>query len=512
MSLRLFTVFAIASLLLSPDCRAADPQTAFPNIVYILADDLGYGDVRCFNPESKIATPAIDRLASEGMRFTDAHSGSAVCTPTRYGILTGRYSWRSTLKSGVLNGYSTPLIPSSRLTVASLLKSRGYSTACIGKWHLGLGWAVTNGEQAGSTNIDYSKPITGGPTALGFDYFFGIPASLDMPPYLYVEGDRAVEPPTATVEDSKAPAYYRKGPAAPSFHHDQTLPLLQSKALTWIESQAASSSHPFFLYLPLAAPHTPIMPVSPFTGKSAAGVYGDFVEQVDATVGEIAGLLDKLGLAKNTLLIVASDNGFAPMADLPKLKSLGHNPCGSLRGSKADIYEGGHRIPFIVRWPGRVPSASVCDQTICLVDLMATVAAIVGSTLPPDSAEDSVSLLPLFDGKLASPVREATIHHSANGHFAIRQGPWKLAFCAGSGGWSEPIEEKAAKLGLPRLQLFNLYDDPAESRNVQADHPEIVEKLTGLMEKHIADGRSTPGAPQSNEGQTLLWGDKRQSK
>ena len=478
-----------------------------PNIVYILADDLGYGDVSCLNPESKIPTVNIDRVAREGVVFTDAHSGSAVCTPTRYGILTGRYSWRTHLKAHVLEVHHPPLIDKGRMTVASLLKLHGYRTACVGKWHLGLGWATTDGHTPRPDNLDYAKPIEGGPRALGFDYFFGIPASLDMTPYLYVENDHVVDPPTERIEPSKAPAFFRGGPIAPGFNHADVLPNLTRKAVECIDDHAAQKSNaPLFLYFPLSAPHAPIVPTHDFEGKSKAGVYGDFVCEADWAVGQVLEALERNGMAENTLVIVASDNGPAPVADFKKLKAMGHESSYHFRGYKADIYEGGHRIPFVARWPKHIKPGTSCDHLTCLTDLMATLADLVGEKLPDNAGEDSVSMLPALLGTAARPARLDIVHHSANGVFAIRQGTWKLEFCAGSGGWSEPKDPEAERMGLPPLQLYDLTVDVGEQTNVQDQHPDVVKRLTDLLKKYVSDGRSTPGARQENEGTTSIWG------
>lgn len=487
-----------------PACRTR--TKTFPNIVYIIADDMGYGDVSCLNPECKIATPHMGKLASEGMIFTDAHSGSAVCTPTRYGILTGRYSWRSRLQSGVLWGYSKALIPESRMTVASLLKQHGYATACVGKWHLGWNWATTDGyvfsdrsDETGES-VDYSQAIAQGPIDLGFDYFFGIPASLDMIPYVYVENDRVVDAPTDTIQGREGYEFFREGPVAPGFRHEEVLPKCTQKAVAFIDNHAKSKSGaPFFLYFPLSAPHTPILPTENFQEKSGIGPYGDFVMQCDWTVGQIMQALDRHSMTENTLFIVTSDNGCSPMADFEDLAQKGHYPSYHFRGHKADIFEGGHRIPFIVRWPGNIKQGNTCDDTVCLTDLMATVAAILDFDLPDSAGEDSVSILPDLLSKATVPVREATVHHSVNGSFSIRQGKWKLEFCPGSGGWSYPTPDEATELGLPRIQLYDLSRDVGEQNNVMDKHPDVIEHLTDLMAKYVNDGRSTPGIAQKND-------------
>jgi arylsulfatase A-like enzyme len=452
-----------------------------PNIVYILADDLGYGDVSALNPESKIPTPNIDRLAREGMCFTDAHSGSAVCTPTRYGILTGRYCWRSRLKSGVLMGFDKHLIEDGRLTVASLLKRKGYRTACFGKWHLGMDLPTTNTEKPSAQNIDWTGTIEHGPTARGFDDFYGISASLDMPPYIYIANDRFVG------ECTTEKTFVRKGPAHQAFEAVDVLPEIQRQAVSYIESQ--STETPFFAYVPLTAPHTPVVPSQPFQGRNPLGGYGDFCMQVDAVVGEICQALDRRGLTHNTLVIFASDNGCAPYIGVKDLEKKGHFPSYVYRGYKADIFEGGHRIPYMVRWPARVKAASRSSETLCLTDLMATVAAIVGETLPADAGEDSCNMLPVMLGQtLSRPVREATVHHSINGSFSIRQGPWKLELCPDSGGWSDPKPGTAT--GLPAEQLYDLSKDIAETTNVVDKHPEVVRRLKALLEKYKKEGRS----------------------
>ena len=464
---------------------AAEKGRNLPNVVYILADDLGYGDVKCLNADGKIPTPNVDRLAREGMVFTEAHSGSAVCTPTRYWILTGRYCWRSRLKSGVLNGSSPALIEEGRMTVASLLKRHGYRTACVGKWHLGLGR---------DRQTDFGKPLRPGPNDAGFDYFFGIPASLDMPPYCFVENDRPTEMPTETIAASPSPAMWRAGHIAPGFRHIDVLPTITQKAVAFIERYAKESKGlPFFLYWPLTAPHTPIVPNAKFVGKSGVGAYGDFLCEMDDCVLRMMKALEENGLAENTLVIFTSDNGCSPEANFKALAEHGHNPSYIFRGMKADIFEGGHRIPFIARWPGRIAPGTQCAETISLTDLMATAAEIVGEDLPPDAGEDSVSILSaLLVEKRDGPLREATVHHSINGSFSIRQGKWKLELCPDSGGWSHPRPGAAGKPELPPVQLYDLSKDIAERQNVYAEHPEGVAQLTALLEKYRQQGHSRP--------------------
>lgn len=464
-----------------------------PNIVYVLADDLGVGDVSCLNPNSVWKTPNLDRLAKEGRIFTDAHSASGVCSPSRYALLTGRYAWRGKLKTGVLNGYDRSLIESNRTTVASFLRSQGYATAMVGKWHLGVDWAK-NG--AGPLEVDFAKPFAGGPLAHGFESFFGISASLDMPPYVYMENDRAGSIPTERVGDSPAPKLWRAGVISPDLKFEEVHPKFEQRALRFLaERGKAGDGKPFFLYLALASPHTPVMPTPEFAGKSKATPYGDFVLQVDATVGKIMETLERQGLAKNTLLIFTADNGFAPPADLEALKKINHDPSAGWRGYKADLFEGGHRVPFIARWPGQVPANTRCDQTIGQLDLLATCAEILGQKLPADAGEDSFSILALLRGGEA-PIERPLVAQSSNGSFTIRRGEWKLLFAPDSGGWASPRPNSAEAKGLPPVQLYNLAADRAEKTNVFKEHPEIVRELTEKMKEILEKGRTTAGPKQ----------------
>ncbi len=509
----------LAILVLIPLAMGASRREGRPNIVYILADDLGSGDVRCLNPSGKIATPNLDRLAAAGMAFTDAHSGSAVCTPTRYGILTGRYAWRTRLQAGVLGGCSPRLIEPGRLTVAELLRRAGYRTTAIGKWHLGMDWALKPDkprftdaieEGADGWNVDFTRPIAGGPNAIGFDEYFGISASLDMVPYTFIADDRVTAIPTV---DKQFPMMRgrdggstRRGPAAADFEARDVLPALTRRAVATIRrhADAARTGRPLFLYLALSAPHTPIDPEGPWQGKSGLNPYADFVMQVDAAVGEVLDALDERGLTDQTLVIFTSDNGCSPEAKFPELLARGHDPSLGFRGHKADIFEGGHRVPFLVRWPGVVAPGRRSDQLICLTDLMATCAEILGERLPDAAGEDSVSILPALEGRDRRPLREAVVHHSINGSFAIRQGDWKLALCPDSGGWSAPRPGTKAAVDLPPIQLYNLASDPAERHNVQDQHPDVVARLTRLLERYVDEGRSTPGPPRKNDGPVVL--------
>ena len=479
-----------------------------PNIIYIMADDQGFGDVSALNPESKIPTPNIDRIAKQGMIFTDGHSSSSVCTPTRYSVLTGRYHWRTHLQRGVLGGFSKPLISPGRLTVASLLKQHGYSTACIGKWHLGWDWPLKQGGTAndkgnfsggfkGGWDVDYKGEIKNGPCDLGFDTFFGISASLDMPPYVFVRDRTPTEP--ATVEK----AFHRKGPAAAGFEAVDVLPRITTEAVRFI-NENAQSDHPFFLYFPLNAPHTPILPTAEWEGKSGVNKYGDFTMQVDWTVGQVLKAIDDNRIASNTLLIFTTDNGCSPAAKIPELEAAGHDQNYIYRGHKADIFEGGHRVPFVVRWPGQVKAGSRSDQLIGQLDLLATVAGIVGARVGKKGGEDSVSFLPVLLGKATGPRRTSIVSQSIGGQFAVRDGDWKLCLCPGSGGWSAPRPGRVDLSKMPPVQLYNLADDPGESNNLQASHPDRVAKMKEMLRQIINDGRSTPGPKLQNDVDVVM--------
>lgn len=471
-------------------------STEKPNVIVILADDLGYGDCSCLNAESKLKTDHIDSLAAEGMVFTDAHSGSAVCTPTRYGLLTGRYAWRTKLKAGVTWGYSDALIRQDRLTLAEVFKKAGYHTACFGKWHLGLGWPRKPGGK--EEDVDYDRPLTDGPTHHGFDTFFGISASLDMPPYVYIQDDRVKAAPDRETEDT-GKRFWRKGPTGADFDHETVLPTLTQKAVEYIDQR--KEKEPFFIYFPLPAPHTPILPTSDYQGKSNTNEYGDFVLQVDGVVGQIESALESNGIKDNTLIIFTSDNGCSPMADFEELKEFDHDPSHIFRGHKADIFEGGHRVPFIARWPEKIKSSSKSEETVCLTDLMATCAALVKTPLPETAGEDSFDIRDALFGKSRSkPIREATVHHSVNGSFSIRQGRWKLEMCPGSGGWSHPKPKSPGISELPPKQLYDLHADIGEKVNVIEEHPDVAQHLEELLTQYVLRGRSTPGANQKNDG------------
>ncbi len=455
--------------------HAGDGTEAKPNIVIILADDMGYGDPGCFNPHSKIDTPHIDSLAREGMRFTDAHAPGALCHPSRYGLITGRYPFRTDVSKWPIQ----PLIREGETTVATLLESQGYQTAMVGKWHLGF-------EEKG-----YDKPLRGGPMDHGFDAFFGLRASADIPPYLWIRGDRAVMEPTNHIAERHSQgwssiqgAFLGGGNIAPDFVHSEVLPRITDEAINIIHSHQGKTQ-PLFLYLALTAPHTPWMPSAEFVGKSGAGMYGDFVMMVDTAIGRVLAALDQAGMVRNTLLIFTSDNG--PVWYPNDIVKFGHDAEGGWRGMKADLWEAGHRMPFIVRWPGRVPAATLTDQTICFTDLLGTFADICGVKLEGQAGPDSFSFLPVLEGRQPEkqPIRgPIVIKSTQTGAMMVRDGPWVFINALGSGGFTRPsrIEPKP---GDPNGQLFNLHDDPAEKHNLFLEQPDTVARLKAEMQKII---------------------------
>lgn len=501
-----------------PGALAQTPSAkgSHPNIIYILADDLGIGDLSIYNEDSKIHTPNLDKMGVQGMVFTDAHTSSSVCTPTRYGILTGRYNWRTPLKEFVTWGNSPMLIKTQRLTVAALFREHGYKTANIGKWHLGLNWSMKNGAQefdyfSGRADrldigqIDYSKPLKKGALDLGFDYSFLISASLNMPPYVYVENDKAVLEPNAISERKRATDRYSnwiKGDISADFDHEQVLPVFVDKAISFINEQA-ESEQPFFLYLPLPAPHNPILPLQPWKGKSNINPYADFVLMIDDLMGNLFEAIKEQGMEENTLVIFTSDNGCAGSANIPLLQTKGHYPSYIYSGAKGSYLEGGHRVPFLVKWPERIKPNSICDQTVCTTDFMATCADLLSYSLKSDEGEDSYSMMPLLDGT-DGYGRTATIHHSKTGIFAIRQGDWKLIVSPNSGLNASGKPVKSEKM-LPENILFNLRTDVQEKNNVADQFPEKVKALRNLLIKQIKEGRSTPGEVQRNDPSAFPW-------
>lgn len=485
-----------------------------PNIIIIYTDDQGYGDVSALNPEAKFQTPNIDRIANEGMIFTDGHSSDGVCTPSRYSLLTGRYSWRTSLKNGVLGADGPCLIEQGRMTLASLLRDQGYQTAMIGKWHLQMEFVGKKEE-----GRDWSAPFQEGPIEHGFDYFYGIPASMNYGILTYLENDRVIDPPVLwtkkkAVTDPRSfrsavrPHDYRMTPpfnqepgegggwieAAPSFNDELVLETFANKAVNYIE-EAAKREKPFFLYLPLTSPHLPHCTHPDFRGRSDCGNYGDFMEETDHRVGQVLKALDDHGIAENTLVIFSSDNG--PETNYEYQGAThGHYSSLHFKGGKRDIYEGGHRVPFLMRWPAVIKAGSKVDIPVCQTDYLATIAAILGVSLPENAAEDSYNLLPALQGDGYDPsIRGPVIHHSASGHFAIRDGKWKLNMFRGSGGSLKP-RFVAPKAGEAIFELYDLATDPAETHNLALERPETVKQLKAAITTIIKNGRSTPGKPQ----------------
>ena len=466
----------VASQFLVTNCHAK-----LPNIVVVLADDMGYGDVQALNDQSQIPTPNLNRLAKEGMTFTDAHSPSAVCTPTRYGLLTGRYCWRSRLKSGVLNGYSPPLIETDRMTVASFLKSVGYHTGIVGKWHLGLGFAKTDGGQ-----FDFHESVDHGPNNLGFQFSHIIPASLDFPPYLYLRNGAPTKFPSIMQPAQSFPAFLRKGERSPDLVMEDCLDDLTQVATSYIRRQASNTEQPFFLYFPLTAPHKPVLPHPRFRSVTELGPYGDFIVQVDWTVGEVLNAIDQAGIRDDTLFLYTSDNGsFMFRRDSPQAKdhvadetvqayqSAHHRANGAFRGTKADIWEAGHHVPFFARWPEVIKPDARCSETICHVDIFATVASIAEGQLPSGVAPDSHSLLSLMTDGSWGEARDPVIHHSASGMFSIRDGKWKLVLGNGSGGREQPRGKPFQK----PYALFDMTKDISERTNVIDQFPDVATRL-----------------------------------
>ena len=519
----------------------AKSKVSQPNIVIIFADDLGYGDVQCYNTErGKIPTPNIDRLAAQGIRFTDGHSSSAVSSPARYSLLTGRYNWRTRLQKRIVPVYGEPLITPDRMTVATLAKQNGYITAAIGKWHLGWNWNLTkeqrplfeapkNGEDdeakpnlanPDATNKQsafateqqqefwrefFSKPIAGGPTTNGFDSYFGTDVP-NYPPFCFIENDRTLGIPIEFLPGKYLGGNQAslQGPAVKDWKLEDILPTLGERAVAFI-TKSVKQQEPFLLYLPLTSPHTPISVIEEWKNKSGLNAYADFVMQTDATIGRVLDALEKSGAAENTIVIFTSDNGCAPYIGTKNLEQMGHYPSGPLRGYKSDAWEGGHRVPFIVRWPAVTKAGSVCNQLVCQADLMHTFADIFGVKLPDNAGEDSFSLLPLLKGK-DKPIRDNAVSTSIDGIPALRIGTWKYIPASGSGGWTTGGDQSQS------VQLYNLAYDLGETKNLAAAMPEKVTEMKTLLEKLITDGRSTPGTVQKNDVEVRRFPTKKSTK
>ena len=504
------TLTLLSLLFISGGASVCFAEGLRPNIVLILADDMGPGEPS--HAGGIIPTPALDRMAKEGMRFTDAHTSSSVCTPTRYGILTGRYNWRSRLKSSVLfNVTDRALMDPSRLNLPGFLQKAGYHTACVGKWHLGADWVKLpknanpdKGKRSSSWQVDYSQPFKNGPVDVGFDEAFFILSSLDMAPYVYLRNNRAVTVPTVNkgFPHNEYNKFQRVGAAARDFEASNCLADWAAESRSYIRRRAKDKSNkPFFLYLPLTSPHTPITPGKNFKGMyKQYSWYADFMAETDWVVEEVLEELSQSGMDDNTLVIFTSDNGFAPYVKIPKMIAAGYRPSGPYRGAKATIYEGGHRVPFLVRWPGKVAAGSTSDVTICTTDFFATFAELLGKKreIPDNAAEDSFSFYPCLNGS-KDQTRPFTIHHSISGKFAIRKGDWKLIMTRDAGGgWGLPWEK--IKTTSKLVQLYNLKDDLSETNNLEDACPEIVSGLVDELARAFHNGRTTPGEKQDNEG------------
>lgn len=490
-----------------------------PNIVIIYTDDQGYGDVSALNPDAKFKTPNMDRIANEGVVFTDGHSSDAVCTPSRYSLLTGRYSWRTSLKKGVLRADGPCLIEKDRMTIASLLKDNGYNTAMVGKWHLQMEFEGKVGE-----NRDWSKPFKEGPIEKGFDYFFGIAASMNYGILTFLENDKVVDPPVLFTKKKMdvTPRTYRMTPpyednhkkgyveVAPSFNDELVLETLADKAVQYINKSAKESKDgkPFFLYFPMTSPHLPHCTHPDFQGRSNCGNYGDFMEETDYRVGQVLDALKANGIEDNTLVIFSSDNG-AESNYAYQRDTFQHYSSLNFKGGKRDIYEGGHHVPFLMRWPEKFIAGQTIDNPVCQSDYMATIADIVGVPLPDNAGEDSYSLYPLLNSESpdAYDVNRPVIHHSFTGHFSIREGQWKLNMLRGSGGSLKPVLVEVGP-GEAAYELYNIVEDPSETKNLYFEYPEIVARLKQKITEIIKNGRSTPGIPQDfvkGNWEQLTW-------
>ena len=513
-------------LIASAVCIIAAPvhaaaTSAKPNFLILLADDLGYGDVQCYNPQrGKIPTPNIDKLAAQGMRFTDGHSSSGVCSPSRYALLTGRYHWRSRLQVGIVDLFEKPLIAPERMTIGTLAKQHGYHTAAIGKWHLGWDWPLAQEQRkyfqkAGQQGINdeaavatddhlaawrdvFAKPIAGGPTTRGFDQYFGTDVP-NWPPFCFIENDRTLGTPSEFLprELMQKNQASKQGPALKDWKFTGILPALQERAIKVI-TESVAKKEPFLVYMPFTSPHTPLAVNPEWKDKSHLNLYADLVMETDAAVGRVLDALEKSGAADNTVVIFTSDNGCAPYVGAKELEGKGHYPSGPLRGYKADAWEGGHRVPFIVRWPGTVKPASVCQQLVHQADIIRTLADILGTKLPDNAGEDSFSLRPLLLGG-DQPISENAVSAASGGTPAVRLGNWKYIPAPGSGGWGTGGDQAQP------IQLYNLADDVGETKNLAATMPEKVAEMKALLEKLITDGRSTLGAQQKNDVKVVRY-------
>ncbi|NWK56233.1 sulfatase-like hydrolase/transferase [Verrucomicrobiaceae bacterium N1E253] len=485
----------------------AAPSKKKPNIIIILADDLGYGDLKSYNKEAKINSPNLNKLADTGIRFTNAHTSSSVCSPSRYSLLTGRYNWRSRLKQYVTGSFSHPIIEHDRITIASFLKNQNYQTALVGKWHLGMGWRNQQnllvyaknelGDAIDKLAIDPSKEING-PLEHGFDYFFGLASSLNMPPYCYIRNKHVVGELDTTMQCWGTTGYANK-----NFEFQSVMDELTNEATRYIKT-ASKKTNPFFLLFSLTAPHTPVVPAERFTGYGgvAKSKYADFIYQIDDSVGQLMSTLKNQGVQEDTLIIFLADNGYAWKAANPgRLAKVGHNPAGPLRGTKGDIFEGGHRVPSIINWEGTV-QPQVNDKLACITDLFATIADLADYDFPDSAGEDSISMLPYLHGE-TKRLRHDLVSHSVVGKFSFTNADgYKAIFARGSGGWGDRL---AKDMNLPKFQLYNLDEDIAETRNLYPIQKELFESMRIQLADYILDGRSTPGKVQKNHDDIVIF-------
>jgi len=502
--IKMFFLPVFILMLVSCNNSAQENRASELNIVIILADDFGVGDIQAHYPNNKILTPNLDKLAQQGVSFTDAHSGSAVCTPTRYGLLTGRYAWRTPLQEWVLACYESPLIEADRLTLPGYLKRFGYQTACIGKWHLGMQWPgdqvnrrVETRNGLKSKEWDFSLPILEGPTARGFDYYFGTDVP-NFPPFTFIENDHVVALPTAKyvydpTEGVVMPRGFAGSPMAPGWRFNEILSTITYRAVDYIYTQAKTNT-PFFLYFSMTSPHEPVVPSDKFAGKSGIAPIADFVMETDWSAGEIIRAIEEAGISENTIVIFTADNGHSHYTGWEHLVEAGHQPSGPYRGHKGDIWEGGHRVPFVVRWPGKVVEGTSSDQLVCLTDIYSTIAEIVsGVPLPENTAEDSFSFLNSLIKNGDRSERTSLVSHSVNGEFAYRHGPWKTVF-------KLPGNNLAASRGkAAKIELYNLDENVAEERNLVKEHPELVEQFASELRSVVQRGSSRKGLRQLND-------------
>ncbi len=511
--------FVLISMVISTlvASRCAHAAGERPNIIVILADDFGVGDIQEHYPKNNIATPNLDQLVRRGMSFTDAHSPSAVCSPTRYGLLTGRYAWRTRLQEWVIAAYEPPLITKDRPTLPGMLKQNGYQTTCIGKWHLGLNWsgpqpsrmtAAPNGQA--KLTWDFEKPIRGGPVERGFEYFYGVDLP-NLPPFTYIENDRVAIQPTARYkldasEGIVLPRGFVGAPTAPGWRMQEILPELTRRAVAQIHERAKQDK-PFFLFFSMTSPHEPIVPSKRFRGKSGIAPIADFVMETDWSAGQVMQAVDDAGIADNTLVIFTADNGHSHYTGWNDLVAGGHMPSGPYRGHKGDVWEGGHRVPLVVSWPNHIASRSEHAQLVCLTDLFATLAELVKAEMPTDGAEDSLSFLPVMLGQSSPMGRTSLVNHSNHGEFAYRDGDWKLVFKEGGSNF-------ARSRGKPTIaELYNLKTDIAEQTDLSSKRPDVVKRMTRAFSALIENGATRQGLTAANDTavrfdtlQTERWG------